>query len=467
MKKTLLTILVVVLLLVGCENKVEEKEQLDTTTNTNTSTTDSYNPVQLSIDNIEIKLSERDQDSSYDESTATKITFNNSTVQIDGNGADSNNNAVTINQEGTYIISGSGNGQIIVEASDTSKVQLVLNNLSLTNTSGAAVIVGNCDKTFITVPANTTSTLSDGNNYTQTYDDSTVDAVIFAKSDITINGSGNLNVNGNYKHGIVGKDDVRIYETNISVNSTATAIEGKDSLEVFKSTLNISAQTDGLKASNDTDSTKGFLYINNSDVTINASDKAIQAETYIIVDGGNFNLKAGDDCFNSNNIIQIEDGNFTINSNDDGIHADYMLTINGGSFKINAAEGLEATLITINDGTIEINATDDGINAAQKVAGYTPTITINGGDISINMAQGDTDALDSNGNIIINGGVVNISAQFAFDFDGKAELNGGKVIVNGQEVTSITNSMMMGNNFGGPGNQGGNFENRPGGPGRR
>ena len=55
------------------------------------------------------------------------------------------------------------------------------------------------------------------------------------------------------------------------------------------------------------------------------------------------------------------------------------------------------------------------------------------------MAQGDTDGIDANGDIIINGGTVRVTAQFPFDYDGKAELNGGDVYVNGAKVTQLIN----------------------------
>ena len=61
------------------------------------------------------------------------------------------------------------------------------------------------------------------------------------------------------------------------------------------------------------------------------------------------------------------------------------------------------------------------------------------------MGQGDTDAIDSNGNIYINDGEINITAQSPFDYDGEAKLNGGKLIVNGEETTTITNQFMGGN----------------------
>ena len=76
----------------------------------------------------------------------------------------------------------------------------------------------------------------------------------------------------------------------------------------------------------------------------------------------------------------------------------------------------------------------------------TPTIEINGGNITVNMGQGDTDALDANGNIYINGGTINITGQSAFDYDNEGKINGGEVTVNGQKITTMTNQMM-----GGPG----------------
>ena len=69
---------------------------------------------------------------------------------------------------------------------------------------------------------------------------------------------------------------------------------------------------------------------------------------------------------------------------------------------------------------------------------------INDGNITIKMGQGDTDAIDSNGNITINGGTINITGNSAFDYDGTAKKNGGKIIINGTETDTITNQMMGG-----------------------
>ncbi len=184
--------------------------------------------------------------------------------------------------------------------------------------------------------------------------------------------------------------------------------------------------------------------------TASSSDSESEKSKGISVDGsflnasGDLSIDALDDGINCAASITVKAGTITVKSDDDCIHADYMLTVDGGTLKLTGHEGLEATIITINDGKIDISATDDAINAGQKVSGVTPKIEINGGEITITMSAGDTDAVDSNGDLIINGGTLNISAQFAFDCDGNAQLNGGTVIVNGTQVTSITTQMMGG-----------------------
>ena len=157
------------------------------------------------------------------------------------------------------------------------------------------------------------------------------------------------------------------------------------------------------------------------------------------------------DGINSEGDLTITgDGALTINAVDDGIHADGMLTVESGTLKITAHEGLEATYIKINGGDITISATDDGINAGAKSDKYSVKIEINGGNLTISMGQGDTDAIDSNGDLVINGGTINITANSPFDWDGTGQLNGGTITVNGQAITQLTNQ------FGGGGMMGPN-----------
>ena len=110
-------------------------------------------------------------------------------------------------------------------------------------------------------------------------------------------------------------------------------------------------------------------------------------------------------------------------------------------------------------GSIDISSWDDGINAARKSTAYSVCVEINGGEISISMGAGDTDGIDSNGNIIVNGGTISITGNSGFDYDGTAQYTGGTILVNGQQVTTISNQMMGG------GFAGGQFGGQPGGMG--
>ena len=209
------------------------------------------------------------------------------------------------------------------------------------------------------------------------------------------------------------------------------------------------------------DTTEAVTIVLNN-VSISSSDgAAIKCQ-----EGSNVTVElVGDNTIKSTNeadginsegdLIVTGSGSLKINAEDDGIHADGKLTINGGNITISAVEGLEATYVVINDGAVNITASDDGINAANKSDKYSVCVEINGGNLTIDMGQGDTDAIDSNGSIVINGGTITVTAQSPFDWDTSATLNGGTVIVNGTQVTSLTNQFggMMGGGMMGSGGE--------------
>ena len=154
-----------------------------------------------------------------------------------------------------------------------------------------------------------------------------------------------------------------------------------------------------------------------------------------------------------------------ITAGSDGIQATTAAQIDGGTISVSAGEGIEATYVQINGGNVTVNATDDGINGSNKSSAYSVTVEITGGEVTVNMGQGDTDAIDSNGNLYIKGGNVNITAQSPFDYDGQGQLSGGTVTVNGTQVTELTNQMMGGGMGGGMrGGMGGQPGAMQGGP---
>ena len=294
---------------------------------------------------------------------------------------------VSITKEGVYVISGSAkNVTITVEAADDAKVQLVLDGVSVTNTDTPVIYVKNADKVFVT-------TLGDNNlsvTGSFTADGSTnTDAVIFSKDDLVLNGTGTLTISST-DNGISCKDDIKITGGTITIDCTSDAIEANDSISIAAGTINISSKKDGLHAEDSDDNTKGSIYI----------------------------------C----------GGTFTINASDDAIHAETVAQIDDGAFDLTAAECIEATYVQINGGTVNISSSDDGINAAHKSDAYEVAVEITGGYITIKMGAGDTDGIDSNGNLYISGGTIYVTAQSPFDYDGQATHTGGTLIVNGTET---------------------------------
>ena len=431
-----------------------------------------------------------DNNNSYNTETATYITLNGSDVTVDNGVAKVEKNSITLQAEGIYVFTGNYTGTIKVESK--ANIRIVLNGVTINSEDGPAIYVLNAKKTIITVVENTTNTLTD----TTKYSDEESTATIYSKDDIVFNGTGTLNVEGNYQDGIVGKDDLKIVSGVYNIKAMNNALKGKDSVEIVDGEFTLDAENDSIKSTNDEDTAKGYIVIHNGIFNITAGHDGIQAETTLTIENGTFDIVSGDgssssnvsassnndmffmrgqwgqqttteedtgsfkgikasgniiiqngtftidsadDAIHSDSDITIKNGNIKIDSGDDGIHADGMLQIDNGTIDITAHEGIEATYVKINDGTITISATDDGINAGNKSSAYDTTIEINGGNITIKMGSGDTDGIDSNGNIYINGGTIDITGNSPFDYDGEAKYNGGTIIVNGTGTNSITN----------------------------
>lgn len=261
-------------------------------------------------------------------------------------------------------------------------------------------------------------------------------------------------------------DDVHLILRDAVINSSSSAavyVLSADEVYITLEGNNILSNGGKYEAidENDIDSviySKDDLTINGSgSLTIDATvGHAIVCKDDMVITGGTYDLTAETDVINTNDSLAITGGTFNIKAGDDAIHTDGILQIDNGTFDITAAEGLEGTYITINDGTFTINASDDGINAAQKVEDYLATLVINGGNIKITMEQGDTDGIDSNGDIYINGGTIDITGQSTIDYDGTAVKNGGTLILNGVTTDTLPNQVMGGPGGGMQGGRNGN-----------
>lgn len=369
---------------------------------TQSSTSDETASSSLDLENL---FTSRDLDSAYDESTSASIIMSE------------DNSKVTIDEEGVYIISGScTDGQIIVDADDSDKVQLVLNNLTLSSSSSAAIYVKNADKVFITSAKDSENTLSATGEF-QADGDTNIDGVIYSKDDITLNGSGTINISTNYGNGVVSKDDLKI--------------------------------TDGT-------------------LNINVSNKGIEANDSVRIGGGTVNVNAENDAIHSDSDVAIKDGTLNIISGDDGIHADNNNYILGGTVNITKCyEAIEGTKIYISGGSITAVASDDGINASSgkdsndaqdgrqgmgemDSVDEDALISISGGIINIDVSG---DGIDSNGSLEISGGEIYVSGPTnsgngALDYNGSAKITGGTLVALGmsgmaQNMSEATQGSIM------------------------
>ena len=320
---------------------------------TTSESTDSENAMESASDiNFDLELTESTIDTeftdceksgSYKASEAVKITLNKTTATVSGSGAKADGSTITITEEGVYIVSGTlEDGQIIVDASDSDKVQIVLDGVHINCETNAAIYVREADKVFITLAENSSNTLGGGNEYTQ-IDDNTVDGVIFSKSDLVCNGTGSLTIEADYKHGIVSKDDLVITGGTYKIAAADNGITAKDQIKILDGSFDIDAANSAVKAKNTDDTELGNIYIA----------------------GGIFTIEAEQDGFHATGSIVVDDGTITVNSGDDGFHAELDTVIHGGTILVEKSnEGLEGKRVMVNGGDITVNASDDGANAA-------------------------------------------------------------------------------------------------------
>ena len=375
-----------------------------TTSNTATSTTSTTNAKKTSY------FTDKDYDTSYDEKSASTVTLSGSTATVSGEGVAVSDSTVTISKSGTYVISGQSDGvQIKIEAEKTDDVHIVLNGVAMTNTN-AAISAKSAGHVYVTLVDGTTNSLSDS----ATNSDEKADAAFFSKVDLTINGKGTLNVDGKKNNGIKANDTLHITGGTYNITAVGDAFNVNDELNITGTTMTIDAKEDGVKVDNDEDTSVGTMHLSNNKITVTAGDDGIHASGDLVIDSGTYTVK-------------------------------------------NSTEGLEGKSITINGGDISIYSTDDGVNAANKNAQQSEIFfTMNGGNLTVEVGKGDTDPIDSNGNITVTGGTIKMIGQSGFDFDGTATYTGGDIYLNGEKQTEIVNSM--------PGGGGTNGSPQDGGP---
>mgnify|MGYP002529004786 FL=1 len=414
-------------------------------------------------------FTKRDSSTDYDEAAAQYIDL------------DAQTGDVTLTEAGDYVLSGTlSDGSVIINAPEDAKLHLILNGAHIASQSTAALYVISADKVFVTLTDGSENGISAAGDSAED-DYANVDAAIFARCDISFNGSGSLSVSSAKGRGIVSKDDLVFTGGSYMIQAANHGISGKDSIRIADGSFVVTAGKNCLDSDND-DSDKGFIYIA----------------------GGSFDLSSGNDACHCSGDFDFLAGNMEISAADDGVHSDAALSVSGGSITILLCyDGLEGVTVDISGGMIDITSSDDGINAANgssdsahdgtdgtpaesaggvtdmsgdppekpdgsgdtgTASGSAPEapadmpeapadmpggmgggfgggddpfaadssclVTISGGTVRIN-AQGD--GIDSNGDLVISGGEVYISGprnggDGALDYNGSGTISGGIVV---------------------------------------
>ena len=212
----------------------------------------------------------------------------------DGNGVRIAEDTVTITQEGTYIFSGElEDGQIIVDADKDAVVRLVFNGVSVANSSSAP-LYSKGGNVIVTLVDGSENVFEDAGVYSyENEGDDEPDAAIFAKDDLTFNGTGTLKVTGEYHHAIHCKDDLKFVTGTYMITAADDGIVGKDSVSVKNGNFTIVSGDDGIKATNIEETDKGYVLIEDGAFQITAGGDGIQAETLLRVNDGDVDIETG------------------------------------------------------------------------------------------------------------------------------------------------------------------------------
>lgn len=452
MKRTLLILLATFLvLLAGC---------------TKTASTEG------SSSGMTLAWTDADLDSNCDLASSTLVTLNGAGSTVNGKGVTLNGSTLTITAQGTYILEGSADNLNILVNADKALVRIILKNARITATKDPVLQVDDADKVVIILSDGTSNTLTGGSTFTN----ADLDAAVWSKADLTINGTGTLAVTSPFGDGISSKDDLKLVSGQITVNAAKDGIKGRDRLAVKDATLAVTSGADGLEATNDQSADLGFLWIEGGRIQVQAGGDALAARTSILLKGGSLDLATGsgagvslqnqalpsgpsrtavstnatsstisqkglkagadilitggtittnttDDALHAAGLISIAGAALTLASGDDGIHSDTAIHIESGTIAIRKSyEGIESAVITIDGGTLTIASSDDGINIAGGVDGSAQ-----------NGRPGQsTISADSPYLLTISGGSITVDALGdGVDIGGNIVMNGGSLLVYG------------------------------------
>lgn len=397
-------------------------------------------------------FTDRDLEVGYDETTAAAITLSGSTASCDSDAVTIDESTITITDEGTYILSGTlDNGMVIIDAEDTDKIQLVLDNASIHCEDCAALYIRQADKVFVTTAADSQNTLSGGNTFTQ-LDDNNIDGVIFSKADLTLNGLGTLTVDSPAGHGVVTKDDLVVTSGTYVITATGQGLSGKDSVRIADGTFTLTTGKDAIQSDNTEDTEKGFVYLAGGTLTLTAEGDGLSASSWMQVDDATCTITTGGGSANGETHasetapggmgggktgrMPVTDGSITTDGStqpperptgeppQDSMQPPAEMPQDTAPADTTVASNTAADTAATTDSTTSAETeTADTISTKGLKAGTA--LTILGGSFTIDCAD---DAFHSNGNLTVSGGTASIqTGDDAFHADNALTVSDGNI----------------------------------------
>ena len=350
---------------------------------------------EVELESYDDVFTKRDLEQEADLNTAIYVELSNEGISIDGRGAQAEGNVVTFTDEGVYVLSGSlGEGQLVVDAGEEDKIQLVLEGVSVTNAASAAFYVKQADKVFVTTGVGTDNSFSVTGAF-ESIDENNIDGAIFSKADIILNGKGSLNIVCNSDHGIVGKDDIKITGGSIVVDAKGDGVQANDGIYIAGGNVSVLGSNEGLEAQN--------IYIWDGDITVIAEDDGLNAAGGNDSSGregfGRDNPFAADPSCN----VAILGGKLRISADGDGLDSNGNLVISGGEIYVsgptNGGNGaIDYGGSGIISGGILVAAGADGM--AENMSGESTQCTMMV-SLGNGMQEGELVVKDSTGNVIL------------------------------------------------------------------
>ena len=214
----------------------------------------------------------------------------------------------------------------------------------------------------------------------------------------------------------------------------------------------------------------GGFGMGGSSCSPDSSMKGFKADSSIAISGGVIEINSRDDGIHSDGSITLSGGKMTIKSDDNGVHAEKALYVkdNANVSVTMAYEGMESPDMNFEGGITSVITTDDGWNAAGGTStttggntgrggpgggwggpsgGSTGKLTVTGGYHYIYVGTGDTDGVDSNGDINISGGVIIVECRMNGGMGGMVDSDGSTSIKNAKLLGFGTNNSEEGTQY--------------------